>query len=50
MVTKNIRTEISGFIFKVDDGAEEEETNMRNGGDRGKSKRYLLLIANSVLI
>lgn len=37
-MTKNIVTEISGFIFKVDDGAEEEETNMRNGGDRGEFK------------
>lgn len=30
-------TEIPAFTFKVDDGGLEEETNMRNGGDRGKS-------------
>lgn len=34
IVTKNI---VTGFIFEVDDGADEEETNMRNGGDRGRS-------------
>lgn len=27
----------SSCFFKVDDAAEDEETNMRNGGDRGKS-------------
>ena len=26
-----------GFAFEVDDGGEDEETNMRNGGDRGGS-------------
>ena len=40
MMMKTFDTEISGFTFKVDDGREEEETNMRNGGDRG-GFRYL---------
>ncbi len=35
--SKNIITEMAGFIFKVDDAGDEEETNMRNGGDRGMS-------------
>ena len=34
ILTKNI---VAGFNFEVDDGADEEETNMRNGGDRGRS-------------
>lgn len=25
------------FLYTVDDGGDEEETNMRNGGDRGES-------------
>lgn len=43
MVIKNIISVFSGFIFKVDDGGVEEETNMRNGGDRGKSKCMLIV-------
>lgn len=41
IITKKI---VLGFIFKVDDGGDEEETNMRNGGDRGKSK-YMLIVS-----
>uniref|UniRef100_A0A3Q1BJ83 Dystrobrevin n=1 Tax=Amphiprion ocellaris TaxID=80972 RepID=A0A3Q1BJ83_AMPOC len=33
----------NGFILKVDDRAEDEETNMRNGGDRGEF-RYLSIL------
>lgn len=45
LVTCYIVVEMAGFMFKVDDGGDEEETNMRNGGDRGKSEytRYLIL-------
>lgn len=43
IIGKSIVTEIAGFIFKVDDGGDEEETNMRNCGDRGKSK-YMLTV------
>lgn len=35
IVTYDIFVEMAGFMFKVDDGGDEEETNMRNGGDRG---------------
>lgn len=44
IVTDDIVVEMAGFMFKVDDGGDEEETNMRNGGDRGKSKYILYLI------
>lgn len=44
IVTYDIVVEMAGFMFKVDDGGDEEETNMRNGGDRGKSKSMLYLI------
>lgn len=40
IVSKNIVV----LFFKVDDGGDEEETNMRNGGDRGKSQRMLLVL------
>lgn len=29
------------FLCTVDDGGDEEETNMRNGGDRGESDSVL---------
>lgn len=37
LVPKKIVSEVAVifFILKVDDGGDEEETNMRNGGDRG---------------
>lgn len=32
---------ILSFFFTVDDGGDEEETNMRNGGDRSESDSVL---------
>ena len=37
LVLRATLIEVLAFGFKVDDGADDDETSMRNGGDRGKS-------------
>lgn len=45
IATKNIITETAYLIFKVDDGGDDEEASLRNGGDRGKPEYMLIVLS-----
>lgn len=38
------------YFYAVDDGGDEEETNMRNGGDRGESDSNFQTAANALRV